>query len=64
MDKSQIEADMKEFVKRIKRCDKKEEAILLRKEIREYVERNNVSDDDNLVLMSGYGESLAMLSET
>ena len=59
--REQITADMESFIDEICCCDSKEKAIDIDRRLDQYFEENDVPDELNLVLHSGYGEMLAMM---
>ena len=59
--RDEIRADMERFVEEIRSCDSREKAVDIDNRLDEYYASVDVPKDLNLVLLSGYGEMLAMM---
>ena len=59
--REEIQADMERFIEEIRSCDSHEKAIDIDKRLDQYYANVDVPKELNLVLLSGYGEMLAMM---
>ncbi len=62
MTKIEIKKHLRGFINEIKVCASQEEAIEIRRRIEDFYNENDVPEEDDILLQSGFCELLAMIA--